>query len=96
MKKIQFHFETEWMSFKHSEKRDLLAPLLIHNGADVNGEKQSVDNLSPMIDWLIEDILQAPSTMSGDLRASQFVVSGSQGHQYFCLKNDKNCKRYDQ
>ena len=38
------------MSFKHSEKRDLLAPLLIHNGADVNGGKQSVANLSPMID----------------------------------------------
>ena len=38
------------MSLKHSEKRDLIAPLLIHNGADVNGEKQSVDNLSPMID----------------------------------------------
>ena len=48
MKKIQFRFETEWMSFKHWEKRDLLAPLLIHNGADVNGEKQSVDNLSPI------------------------------------------------
>ena len=39
-------------------------------GQDENSIKRFIcQNSSKSIDWLIEDILHAPSTMSGDLRA---------------------------
>ena len=65
------------------------AMVYLHRNQDMFGDG--------LIDWLI-DWRYFTSPVHHERWSQGLTICGlcSQGHQYFCFKNDKNCKRYDQ